>query len=296
MTKIGFIGLGIMGSRMVTNLLEAGREVVVLDTNPTSVQAMVDLGATMVQNAKDLASQVDRVHLSLPDSPQVEQVTFGDTGLVAGARPGLIVADHSSVAAATPQKISEAVKDQGIIWLDAPVSGGPAGAAAGTLTIMVGGDEDALREIQPTLEVIGRNIEYMGPSGMGAITKTINQMAIGVQMIALAEAFTLGNKAGISTKRLLEVLRTSTSRCWVMEELVTNVVAENDFENPRFSVRLISKDVRIASQTAKSLGVPAAATALAEQMFAIAEGNGWGSLDQMAVFNLYGKAVGIDTW
>lgn len=281
---------------MVTNLLVAGHDVVVLDTNPASVQAMVDLGATIATDAKDLASQVDLVQLSLPDSPEVEQVTFGESGLVAGARPGLIVADHSSVAAATPQKISEAVRGQGITWLDAPVSGGPAGAAAGTLTIMVGGDEAALQTIRPILEVIGKNIEYMGPSGMGAMTKTINQLAIGVQMLAMAEAFTLGRKAGIPTKRLLEVLRTSTSRCWVMEELVTNVVAENDFDNPRFSIRLISKDIRIASQTAKSLGVPAAATALVEQMFAIAEGNGWGAKDQMAVFNLYGKAVGIDTW
>lgn len=293
---VGFIGLGIMGGRNCDNLLKAGVNVVVHDQDPAAVDRLVAAGAKAAGTPREIAERCDVIMLSLPDTPQVEEVTFGDDGLVAGARPGQVIVDLSSVAPTTPQRISELLRPRELYWLDAPVSGGPAGAASGSLTIMVGGDEVALASVRAILEIIGGRIEYMGASGMGATTKTINQLAIGIQMMAMAEAFTVGTKAGIPARRLFEVLSTSTSRCWVMEELVKNVVLENDFDNPRFAIRLIAKDMRIASQYASDLKVPSAATALSAQMFSMAEGLGWGDKDQMAVMKLFGDAVGIDEW
>jgi 3-hydroxyisobutyrate dehydrogenase-like beta-hydroxyacid dehydrogenase len=293
---VGFVGLGIMGSRNCENLLKAGVKLVVHDKNSDAMDRLVATGAKAAASPAEVARLCDVILLSLPDTPQVEDVTFGPDGLIEGARPGQVIVDLSSVAPTTPQRISGLLEPRELHWLDAPVSGGPAGAAAGSLTIMVGGDEAVLDTVRPVLEVIGERIEYMGASGMGATTKSINQLAIGIQMMAMAEAFTVGTKAGIPAKRLYEVLSTSTSRCWVMTELVKNVVLENDFDNPRFAIRLIAKDMRIAAQYATDLKVPSAATALSAQMFSMAEGLGWGDKDQMAVMKLYGDAVGIDEW
>jgi 3-hydroxyisobutyrate dehydrogenase-like beta-hydroxyacid dehydrogenase len=293
---VGFIGLGIMGSRNCENLLKAGVSLIVHDQNAEVVDRLVESGAKSASTPSEVARRADVILLSLPDTPQVEDVTFGEDGLVEGTRPGQVIVDLSSVAPTTPQRISGLLHARDVHWLDAPVSGGPAGAAAGSLTIMVGGDESVLDSVKPILEIIGERIEYMGASGMGATTKTINQLAIGIQMMAMAEAFTVGTKAGIPAKRLYEVLSTSTSRCWVMTELVKNVVLENDFDNPRFAIRLIAKDMRIAAQYAQDLKVPSAATALSSQMFSMAEGLGWGEKDQMAVMKLFGNATGIDEW
>lgn len=296
MSTVGFIGLGIMGRRMCENLIEAGQDLVVFDIDDDAVKHLAAQGARAGASVAAVVAEADFLLLSLPDTPQIEQVTFGTDGIAENARPGLIVADLSTVAPETPQSICTRVADKRIAWLDAPVSGGPAGAEAGSLTIMVGGDEAAFGRIRDVLEVIGGNIEYMGGSGMGATMKIVNQLAIGIQMVAMCEALTVGVSAGIPAQRLWEVMRTSTARCWVLEDLVKNVVLENAFDTPRFAIRLISKDMRIAASTAKSLKVPAAATGVAEQVFSFAEGLGWGDQDQMAILKLYGQTKGIESW
>lgn len=296
MDSIGFVGLGTMGSRNVRNLLAGGYAPVIYDVNDKAVDALTAEGATAAGSPREVAQRVDVLFLSLPDSPQVIEVATGEDGISAGAREGLIVIDLSTVAPMTPQRLAPELAPLGITWLDAPVSGGPAGAQAGTLTIMLGGDEAAVERCRPILETIGKNIEYMGPSGMGATTKIVNQLAIGVQMLSMFEAFTLGVKAGIDANRLFEVLRTSSSSCWVMENLVKSVVLKNTFDDPWFALRLMHKDLRIALDTARALDVPAAGAALSEQMFAIAESRGWGDLDHMTVIKLYADWAGIDEW
>jgi 3-hydroxyisobutyrate dehydrogenase-like beta-hydroxyacid dehydrogenase len=290
---VGVVGVGIMGARVARNLLKAGYPVVVYDPAAAAVEPLVDDGAEAAAGAGDAAARVDVLFLSLPDSPQVLAVA---EDVAASGRDGLVVFDLSTVAPSTPQKLAAELAPRGITWLDAPVSGGPSGAENATLTIMIGGDEAAVERCRPVLQTIGRNVEYMGPSGMGATTKLVNQLAIGIQMVAMFEAFTLGVKAGIDARRLWEVLRTSTSRCWVMEELVQKVVLENAFETPRFALRLMHKDLRLAVETASAYRTPAAATALAEQMFAVAEGLGWGERDHMAVIELYANWAGIERW
>jgi len=299
MGKVGFIGLGTMGSRMGRNALRAGYELVVYDIDTKAVKALEKEGAKSAGTPREVAEQVDTVLLSVPDSPEVFEVATGPNGIAEGAHEGLVVIDHSTVAPATSQSLEKEFKPLGVTWLDAPVSGGPNGAEAATLTIMVGGDEKVFESRRPLLEAMGKNIEYMGASGTGATTKIVNQLAAGIQIIAMSEAFTLGVKAGIDATRLFEVLRTSSSSCWVMENLIPGVVLSNRLSEepaPRFALRLKHKDLRIAVATASALKVPLAAGTLTEQMFAIAEGQGWGNQDHMAVIKLYANYVGIDKW
>jgi 3-hydroxyisobutyrate dehydrogenase len=292
----GYVGLGLMGSRMVENLLAGGIETVVFDIDPGKVAAMVAKGAAAAASPAEVARRADVILLSLPDSPQVREVAMAEDGIESGAREGLVVADLSTVSPLTPRELSEHFAPQGVAWLDAPVSGGPFGAAEGTLTIMVGGEEAALETARPALEAISARIIHMGESGMGSTTKIANQLAVSVEMIALSEAFTTGVAAGLDARRLWEVLRTSTSRCWAMDTLMPNVVLENSFDEATFALKLQRKDTRIALETARSLGVSLPATTLAEQMYSIADARGWGDKDQTAVMNLYAETVGIEKW
>ncbi len=299
MERLGFIGLGTMGARMAKNLLGAGYKLTVFDVNPAAVQAFVDQGAEAAASPREVAGRVDIVHLMVPDSPEVLAVAIGSGGIMEGARAGLVVIDHSTVAPATPQRLSKEFAEKGMIWIDAPVSGGPTGAAAATLTIMVGGDEATVERCRPILQAMGRNVEYMGPSGAGSTTKIVNNFCAGINIIAVSEAFTLGAASGISPQRLFEVMRTSSAGSWVMENLIPGVVLANRMsEEPaaRFALRLMHKDLRLAVAAASALKVPLAAGSLAEQMFAIAEGQGWGNQDHMAVIKLYANYVGIEKW
>jgi 3-hydroxyisobutyrate dehydrogenase len=299
MEKVGWIGLGTMGSRMARNLLRAGYKLIVHDVEPSATETLAREGAEPARSPRDVAEKVDILLLSLPDSPEVFKVATGADGIMAGAHEGLIVMDHSTVAPATPQQLAKEFEPHGMTWLDAPVSGGPNGAEAATLTIMIGGDEQAFERCRRILGVLGKNIEYMGASGMGATTKIVNNFAAGINIIATSEAFTLGVAAGIDARRLFEVLRTSSSGSWVMENLIPGVVLTNRLSEepaPRFALRLMHKDLRLAVATASALKVPFAAGTLAEQMFAIAEGQGWGNQDHMAVIKLYANYVGIDKW
>jgi 3-hydroxyisobutyrate dehydrogenase len=299
MDRVGWIGFGTMGSRMAKNLLGAGYKLVVHDVDKATIAGLPQDKVEFAQTPQEVAAKVDMVLLSLPDSPEVFQVATGPNGIMAGAHDGLIVLDHSTVAPSTPQTLVKEFEPHGVKWLDAPVSGGPNGAEAATLTIMIGGDKEAFERSRPVLEAMGKNIEYMGASGMGATTKIVNNFAAGINIIAVSEAFTLGAAAGIDPSRLFEVLRTSSSGSWVMENLIPSVVLTNRLNEepaPRFALRLMHKDLRLAVATASALKVPFAAGTLAEQMFAIAEGQGWGNQDHMAVIKLYADYVGIKQW
>ncbi len=299
MSRVGWIGLGTMGARMAKNVLRAGYSLVANDVDKAAAKNMPKEGVEFVATPKEVASKVDILLLSLPDSPEVLEVATGADGIMAGAHDGLIVLDTSTVAPSTPQRLAKEFAPHGVVWLDTPVSGGPNGAEAATLTIMVGGDKAAFDRARPILAAMGKNVEYMGASGMGATTKIVNNFAAGINIIAVSEAFTLGVKAGIDPARLFEVLRTSSSGSWVMENLIPGVVLTNRLTEepaPRFALRLMHKDLRLAVATASALKVPFAAGTLAEQMFAIAEGQGWGNRDHMSVINLYADYVGIKRW
>jgi 3-hydroxyisobutyrate dehydrogenase-like beta-hydroxyacid dehydrogenase len=299
MGKVGFIGLGTMGSRIAGSLLRAGFDLVVCDIDTAAVKALEKSGAVAAATPREVAEKVEVMLLSLPDSPQVLEVAIGADGILEGAHEGLVVIDNSTVAPMTSQQLEKQFKPLGVTWLDAPVSGGPAGAEAATLTIMIGGDKEALDRCRGVFDAIGKNIEYMGASGTGATTKIVNQLAVGIETMAMFEAFTLGVAAGIPAQRLYEVLHTSSASCWAMENLIPAVLLTNrQSEEPAawFALRLQHKDMKIAVDTAASLKVPLAAGTLSEQLYAVAEGLGWGNQDQVAAIKLYSDYVGIDKW
>jgi 3-hydroxyisobutyrate dehydrogenase-like beta-hydroxyacid dehydrogenase len=299
MTKLGFIGLGTMGSRIAENLRRTGHPLIVYDVAASAVGAFEAKGARGARSPREVAENADVVFLSLPDSPQVLEVVTGRDGISAAGRKGVVVIDLSTVAPMTSQRLAKELEGLGMAWLDAPVSGGPSGAAAATLTIMAGGGRDVFDRCRPLFDAIGKNIHYMGGTGTGATTKVVNQLAVGIETMAMFEAFTLGVAAGIDAKRLHEVLRTSSSGSWVMDNLAPAVLLSNrSREEPPawFALRLQHKDMRIAVETASALNVPLAAGTLSAQLYAIAEGQGWGNQDQVSAVNLYADYVGIASW
>jgi 3-hydroxyisobutyrate dehydrogenase len=298
-TRLGFVGLGTMGARIAGNLLQAGYPLAVCDRDPRAVRTLEAAGASAAASPRAVAEQSDIVLLSLPDSPDVIEVATGADGLVEGAHDGLVILDHSTVGPMTARHLSERLEPLGVDWLDAPVSGGPKGAAAATLTIMVGGRQTAFERCRPVLAAIGKRLEYLGPSGAGATAKIVNQLVVGIATMGAFEAFTLGVAAGIDAARLHQVLRTSSAGSWVLENLIPAVLLANrqrEEPAPWFALSLQHKDLRIAVETASALDVPLAAGALSAQLYAVAEGLGWGNRDQVGAVGLYADAVGIERW
>jgi len=185
--KVGYIGLGIMGKSMARNIMKAGFEVVVHNRSRQSVNELVGEGAIEAHTPAEVASQVDVVFTNLPDSPDVELVALGKDGIIEGAHEGLILVDNSTIKPATTRMIGDKLAEVGVIMLDAPVSGGDVGARDGTLTIMVGGPEDALQKIMPVLEAMGKSITHVGALGDGQIAKAANQIMVAAQMVAMGE-------------------------------------------------------------------------------------------------------------
>src|SRR5258707_12709574 len=196
---IGFIGLGLMGRPMATNLLKAGHSLVVHSRSPQPVEALVALGAKRAESPADVARQATRIITMVPDSPDVEQVLEGDNGVFSALQRGTIIIDNSSIAPGVARRLAAKAASLGAQMLDAPVSGGEIGAVSGTLSIMVGGDADAFEQVRPILEAMGNpeRIVRIGASGSGQICKVCNQMVIGGTLAAVSEAFALARKAGV---------------------------------------------------------------------------------------------------
>lgn len=292
--KVGMVGLGIMGSGICNQLLKHGHDVVAYDLSEEATRVAREAGATIAASPAEVAAVSEWICLSLPDSPQVEGVATGPGGLLEAVTSGTTIIDFSTVAPATARKMASTFVKHGVEWLDAPVSGGPDGARNGTLTIIVGGNEPAFGRARVVLDSVGTHLEYMGPSGAGALTKLVNQLACGIEMMAMFEAFTLGTAAGIDKNRLWEVLMHSASRCWIMEDIMPATMLTGRFDQPRFALRLLHKDIRLAVEAAVEAKSPIVAGTLANQMYALAEARGWGNEDQMAVVKLYGEQTGFE--
>lgn len=290
--KVGFVGLGTMGLPMTKNLLKAGFEVVVVSRSRGPIEKAVALGAKEAASPADLAAQVDVALTCLPMPDTVEEVYLGENGLLTGARPGTILADHGTVSPSLNRKIYEAARAKGVHFLDAPVSGGPMGAEAGTLTIMCGGDLEAFEKAKPVFEAMGKFVVLVGPVGSGSVVKLINNLLVGVHTAALSEAFVMGAKAGIDSRVLYEILKHSTGHSYMMDRTVPLIQA-GDFAQ-RFSIDLLYKDMRIATQLAAELGVPLRLGRVAETMVGEAQQQGHGREDVAAIIRPLEKAVGVE--
>jgi 3-hydroxyisobutyrate dehydrogenase len=272
--KIGFIGLGIMGNPMSKNLVEAGFSVTVWNRTATRMDELVSAGAKAGKSAADVAAQSDVIVTMLTDSPVVEEVVLEQNGVIEGARSGSVVIDMSTISPSVTRTIAGRLKEKGVDMLDAPVSGSVPGAVGGTLSIMVGGEEEVFNRCLPVFEKMGSRITHCGGNGMGQITKLANQIIGQGTMAAMCEGFVFAVKAGGDPDALLKAFTGGAANSWMVENLGPKVF-EGDFA-PGFMVDLAQKDLRLVQEAAAELEVPLFVTPLVSQMFRAAQQAGYG--------------------
>jgi 2-hydroxy-3-oxopropionate reductase len=285
---IGFIGIGIMGRPMAKNLIKAGHSLVVHDLSP--VDDVVKAGAKAGASPKDVAAQSDILITMLPNSPEVEQVALGRNGIIEGARSGLIYVDMSTISPIVSKKVGEALAAKGVKMLDAPVSGGEKGAIDGVLSIMVGGDKAVFETVLPLLQVMGKTITLLGPLGFGGFTKLANQIVVAVNLAALAEALTLGKKAGLDRELLLTALGGGLAGSKCLEQKKANYISGT--YNPGFKIDLHFKDLGLIMESARALGVPVPTTAVVQELFSAMRVKGRGGLDHSGIITLLEELAG----
>ena len=262
---IGFIGLGLMGRPMATNLLKAGYPLVVHSRSPQPVDGLVALGATRAESPAEIARSATRIIIMVPDSPDVEQVLEAPTGVFSALQRGTIIIDNSSIAPGVARRLAARAKALGAQMLDAPVSGGEIGAVSGTLSIMVGGDADAFDKVRPILDVMGNpdRVVRIGEAGAGQLCKVCNQMVIAGTLAVVAEAFALAKKSGIDAAKVRDALLGGFAASRVLEVHGERILKGN--YKPGFKTKLFAKDLKIASSTLVEHQVPAPVLAVAQQ-------------------------------
>ena len=290
--NVGFIGIGAMGRPMAQNLLKANYPLYIYDVNSTAVTDMVAQGATLCRSPKELAENCSVIIMMLPNAAIVEGTLTGEQGLLAGGQAGQTIIDMSSVAAASTRRMAALAQAMQINYIDAPVSGGVAGAAAGTLTIMVGGDQAAVQAVEPIFKVLGKKIYHVGSIGAGDSIKVVNNLLLGINMAAVAEALVLGVKSGLDPQVMLDIIKESSGRSYALEAKTANFILKNSFA-AGFAIDLEYKDLELAMETAKSLDMPLPLAAMAQQVFAMAKAKGLGREDISAVIKVWEEMVGI---
>jgi 3-hydroxyisobutyrate dehydrogenase len=294
MSRIAFIGLGNMGGPMAANLVKAGHNVRVFDLNGTTVTAAVAAGAVAAETAVDAVSDAEVVISMLPASRHVEGLYLGDGGLMAAIPEEALVIDSSTIAPATAQKVAQAAADRGLQMIDAPVSGGTAGAQAGTLTFIVGGESDALERARPYLQQMGKNIFHVGENGAGQVAKLCNNMALGVIMAATGEALSLGAAHGLDPKVLSQMMAVSTGRSWATEvcnpwpDVLENAPASRGYSGG-FGNDLMLKDLGLAAEAAVARGASIPLGELARNLYSLNSQRGNGGLDFSSVIKLFNR-------
>jgi 3-hydroxyisobutyrate dehydrogenase len=291
--KIGFIGIGAMGKPMAINLLNAGFQLTVYDLNRDAVRQMVETGARSAATPKELAAGADVVITMLPNFDVVRSVLDGAEGVLAGAREGAVIIDMSTVAPDQTRSMAALAKKKEISYLDAPVSGGVGGAAKGALTIMVGGPAAVVDQVMAVFNALGKKIYRVGGVGAGDAIKLVNNLLLGVNMAALAEALVVGVKAGLEPQILLEIIGGSSGNSYALEAKMPRFIMKGNFE-PGFAIDLQFKDLELATQTGKELGVPLFLTNLAQQIFEQARAAGLGGEDISAVIKVWEKLAGVE--
>jgi 2-hydroxy-3-oxopropionate reductase len=263
-SRIGFIGLGVMGSGMAHNLLRKGHALTVFARKPQAAQAFVNAGAQRAATPADVARASDLVFLCVSDDDAVQAVLFGPDGLAAGLAAGACVVDTSTIAAASARIFGKRLAEHGAALLDAPVSGGQGGAEAGTLTAMVGGPADQVDACRAVMGAFCKSITHVGDLGAGQTVKACNQVAVAGAMLGVADALALARAQGVDPRVMREVLLGGTARSFALEKHAQRVI-DGDFQ-PGFRARLMRKDLRIALQTGRDAGARLPGAAAAEEL------------------------------
>ncbi|GAB2664768.1 2-hydroxy-3-oxopropionate reductase [Kribbella swartbergensis] len=292
MTNIAFIGLGIMGSPMAVHLTNAGHTVAGLDRSPERGAPLVEAGGRYATSVADAVKGADVICVMVPDSPDVEQVLAGEDGVFQHAETGSLIIDFSSIRPDVTQQLAEQARALGFRILDAPVSGGEAGAKNAALSIMVGGDADDFEAAKPLFDAVGKTVVHVGPSGSGQTVKAANQLIVAANIQALSEAVIFLEAYGVDTKAALEVLGGGLAGSSVLNQKKENMLSRS-FQ-PGFRIDLHHKDMGIVTAAAREAGVAVPLGALVAQLVASARANGDGGLDHSALLRgverLSGKA------
>jgi len=289
--KIGFIGLGVMGRRMALNLRKAGYALSVHDLNRAAVEELVTAGAVDAGSIAG-AAKADIVITMLPDTPDVEAVVLGEGGLASAMQPGSVLIDMSSISPTATQAMARELAARGIEMLDAPVSGGYQGAESGTLSIMVGGEDSVLDRCRPVLEVMGKTISHIGGHGAGQVCKVCNQVAVAINIQAVAEALTLAKKNGVDPAKVRTALLGGFAQSRALD-LHGQRVLESNY-TAGFRVTLQRKDLKLALENGSATGTVLPATALIQQLYGVLAATGRSDLDNSALALLLQEMSGIE--
>ena len=291
--KIAFIGLGIMGSPMAVHLANAGYDVTGFDLSPQGVQPLVDAGGRAAASSAEAVSDADVVCTMVPDSPHVKAVLTDDGGVFASAKAGALIIDFSSIRPDVTAELAQQAADLGFRYLDAPVSGGEAGAKNAALSIMVGGSGEDFEAAKPLFDVVGKTVVHVGPSGSGQTVKAANQLIVAANIQALAEAVIFLEAYGVDTRAALEVLGGGLAGSKVLEQKKENMLSRS-FE-PGFRIDLHHKDMGIVTSAAREAGVAVPLGALVAQLVGSARAAGDGNLDHSALLRGVERLSGLAT-
>jgi 3-hydroxyisobutyrate dehydrogenase len=291
MAAIGFIGLGKMGLPMARNLLKAGHEVAGFDVVGPALDAAVAAGARAAGSASEAAAGTEVVITMLPEGQHVREVYLGVDGIIARAAPDGLLIDCSTIDVDSARAVNQAAAERGLEVLDAPVSGGVAGAENATLTFMVGGSEAGMARARPILERMGKTVVHTGPSGNGQAAKICNNMLLAISMIGVCEAFVLAERLGLAADKLFEVSSRSSGQCWALTSYcpvpgpVPSSPANRDYQ-AGFTAAMMAKDLRLAQDAAQSVDAPTPMGAQARALYALFANRGHGGLDFSAIIRM----------
>lgn len=284
MARLGFVGLGAMGSPMARNLLKAGHTVTVYARRLEAIAPLLDAGARAAASPAAVASQSDITLTMVTDTLAVEEIMLGDHGVIHGARPGTVAIDHSTIAPEATRRMAGELKARGIEMLDAPVSGGVIAAEAASLSIMVGGDESAYLRCRPILSSLGKTITYIGPSGAGQVAKACNQICVIVNQQAAAEAMLMAERSGVDPRKVQEAMMAGFAASRMLEVQAPKMIARQ-FDG-KIESRLHHKDIQIVLQMAARLGIELPASGAAADVLARLQQQGGATKDSAAVFTI----------
>ncbi|MFX1497132.1 MAG: NAD(P)-dependent oxidoreductase [Promethearchaeota archaeon] len=291
--KVGWIGTGVMGKSMCSHIIKAGYDVFVYNRTKTKTEDLIKIGAKWLSNPKEVAENSDIIFTIVGYPKDVEEVYFGEKGIMKGIKPRSIIVDMTTSEPTLAQRIYQQAKKIQCFSIDAPVSGGDVGAREGTLAIMVGGDKDVYDKILPFLNLMGKNVAYMGEAGAGQHTKMSNQILIASTMIGVVESLIYAYKAGNDLNEVINVIGKGAAGCWSINNLGPRIVKGNF--DPGFFIKHFVKDMGIALQEAKQMNLALPGLALAYQFYLSAIAMGLENLGTHGLYKVFAKMNGIET-
>jgi len=289
--KLGFIGLGIMGRPMALNLRRAGHALWVHGRRPVTMEVLVEAGAQACRSVADVAVSAEIIFIMVSDTPDVENIVLGATGLALRLRPGQVIVDMSTISPAATRRLAQELETRGVEMLDAPVSGGEIGAINANLSIMVGGKEKTFQRVKPLFNVLGKNVVHVGDHGAGQVAKACNQIVAALTIEAVSEALTFARRNGVDAARVRAALMGGFAGSKILEVHGQRML-DNDFK-PGFKVKLHQKDLRIVMEDAHQLGIGLPGAALVAQHLNALMGSGDGELDSSAIVKVIERMSGM---